>query len=48
MDSPKVSCVSNLLSSATENVGNERVRLSTNFYKLSKKDNQCLLAYSVQ
>ena len=38
--------ISNILSPATENVGLERIRLSTNFYKLSKKESQCLLAYN--
>ena len=38
--------VSNILSPVTNNVGIERVRLSTNFHKLSKRESQALLAYN--
>ena len=38
--------VSNILSSATNNVGIEKVRLSTNFHKLSKRESQALIAYN--
>ena len=37
--------VSNLTSPATENVSFERVRLSTNFHILSKRESQGLIAY---
>ena len=38
--------ISNIRSSATQNVGLERTRISTNFYKLSKRCSQALLAYN--
>ena len=38
--------VSNILSSTTNNVGIKRVRLSTNFHKLSKRESQALIAYN--
>ena len=38
--------VSNVKSSATRNVGLERVRLSTNFHKLSKREAQALIAFN--
>ena len=38
--------MSNLLSSATQNVGLERLRLSTNFYTLTKRQSQALIAYN--
>ena len=37
--------VSNVRSSVTQNVGLERVRISTNFYKLPKRSSQALVAY---
>ena len=37
---------SNTKSSATRNVGLERVRISTNFYKLSKREAQALIAFN--
>ena len=38
--------VSNVKSSATRNVGLERMRASTNFYKLSKREAQALIAFN--
>merc|ERR1711911_257586 len=38
--------ISNLRSLVTQNVGLERVRVSTNFYKLSKRESQSLLAFN--
>ena len=38
--------VSNVKSSATRNVGLERVRQSTNFYRLSKREAQALIAFN--
>ena len=38
--------ISNLKSSATQNVGLERNRLATNFYRLPKRGSQALLAYN--
>ena len=38
--------ISNIKSSATKNVGLERVRLSTNFHKLSKREAQALIAFN--
>ena len=38
--------ISNIRSSVTQNVGLERVRISTNFYKLSKRESQSLLAFN--
>ena len=37
--------IDNLLSPATQNMGLERVRLSTNFFRLSKRESQALLAF---
>ena len=38
--------INNLRSSATQNVGLERKRLATNFYKLTKRGSQALVAYN--
>ena len=38
--------ISNVKSSATQNVGTGRMRLSTNLYKLPKRSSQALLAYN--
>ena len=38
--------ISNIRSSATQNVGLERTRTSTNFYRLSKRCSQALLAFN--
>ena len=45
MDEIKI-WVSNVKSSATRNVGLERMRVSTNFYKLSKREAQALIAFN--
>ena len=38
--------VGNVMSPVTQNVGLERIRLSTNFYKLNKRQSQALLAFN--
>ena len=38
--------ISNVRSSVTQNVGLERTRISTNFYKLPKRSSQALMAFN--
>ncbi len=38
--------ISNVTSPATQNVGIERTRISTNFFRLSKRETQALLAFN--
>ena len=38
--------ISNLMSSATKNVGLNMIRISTNFHRLSKRESQAIIAYN--